>query len=163
MLSMSVVMTIRTGRSAAHSAAWFAWVPATGLAQHHPPPEVACELAHFLWKWHRLIEIGYKLTIVRFSCHLDSSLHHVFSILSRSHVQVSDQDESPSRKSSLFQLPLLDETPLYVACSLLLSPMRKAADVVYIERMKVCEYGIGVMGRREQRERRQSTPRSCSP
>jgi hypothetical protein len=58
MLAMSVMMTIRTGRCAAHSATWFTWVPATGLAQRHPPPEVARELAHFLWKWHRLIEIG---------------------------------------------------------------------------------------------------------
>jgi hypothetical protein len=48
MLAMSVVMTIRTGRSAAHSAAWFAGVPATGLAQHHSEPVVAHELAHFL-------------------------------------------------------------------------------------------------------------------
>jgi hypothetical protein len=58
MFIMSVVMTIRTGRSAPHSTAWFARVSATGLAQSHPPPEVARELAHFLWKWHRLIEIG---------------------------------------------------------------------------------------------------------
>jgi hypothetical protein len=70
MLIMSVVMTIRTGRCAAHSTAWFAWVPATGLAQHQPPPEVARELAHFLWQWHRLIEIGQELPKHSSSCHL---------------------------------------------------------------------------------------------
>jgi len=49
MLTMRVMMTIQTGRCATHSAARFARVAATGLAQRHPPPEVACELAHFLW------------------------------------------------------------------------------------------------------------------
>jgi hypothetical protein len=49
MLIMRVVMTIRTGRSAApHSAARFARVAATRLAQHHPSPEIARELTHFL-------------------------------------------------------------------------------------------------------------------
>jgi hypothetical protein len=76
MFIMSVVLTIRTGRSAAHSTAWFARVPTTGLAQRHPPPEVARELAHFLCKWHRLIEIGQKLTKHSSSCHLFSSPHH---------------------------------------------------------------------------------------
>ena len=94
MLVMRVVLTIRTGRCAAHSTAWFAWVPATGLAQHQPPPEVARELAHFLWQWHRLIEIGQELTEARFSCHVFSSPHHVCSIVSRSHVQASAQDTS---------------------------------------------------------------------
>jgi hypothetical protein len=70
MFIMSVVMTIRTGRCAAHSAPWLTWVPATGLAQHHPPPEVARELAHFLWQWHRLIEIGQELTETSSSCHV---------------------------------------------------------------------------------------------
>jgi len=63
MLIMRVVMTIRTGRCAApHSAAWLSWVAATGLAQSHTSPEVACELPYFLWKWHRLIKIGQELT-----------------------------------------------------------------------------------------------------
>jgi hypothetical protein len=62
MLIMRVVMTIRTGRCTPPSAARFARVPATRLAQHHPSPEVARELPHFLWKWHRLIEIGQELT-----------------------------------------------------------------------------------------------------
>jgi hypothetical protein len=76
MLVMCMVMTIRTGRSAANSAAWFARVAATGLAQRHAPPEVACELAHFLWKWHRLIKIGQELTKHSSSCYLFSSPHH---------------------------------------------------------------------------------------
>jgi hypothetical protein len=84
MLIMSVVMTIRTGRCAAHSTAWFAWVPATGLAQHQPPPEVARELAHFLWQWHRLIEIGQELTKDISSRHTSLSPHHFSSIVSRS-------------------------------------------------------------------------------
>src|SRR5437667_9035761 len=41
MLMMSMMVTIRTGRCAAHSAPWFTWVPATGLAQHHSSPKVA--------------------------------------------------------------------------------------------------------------------------
>ncbi len=69
LLIMRVVMTIRTGRCAPHSAAWFARVPATHLAQRHPSPEVACELPHFLWKWHRLIEISQELTKGISSCH----------------------------------------------------------------------------------------------
>jgi hypothetical protein len=76
MLLTSVVMTIRTGRGAAHSAAWFARVAATGLAQRHAPPEVACELAHFLWQWHWLIEIGQELPKHSSSCHLSCSPHH---------------------------------------------------------------------------------------
>jgi hypothetical protein len=87
MLVMSVMMTIRTGRCAAHSAAWLARMAATGLAQRYPPPEVACELAHFLWQWHRLIEIGQELAKHSSSCHLFCSPHHVCSIISRSHVQ----------------------------------------------------------------------------
>src|SRR5437868_1902118 len=41
MLIMSVIVTIRTGQCASHSAPWFTWVPATGLAQNHSSPEVA--------------------------------------------------------------------------------------------------------------------------
>jgi len=41
MLIMRVIVTIRTGRCAPHSASWFTWVPATGLAQNHSSPEVA--------------------------------------------------------------------------------------------------------------------------
>jgi hypothetical protein len=70
MLVMRVMMTIRTGQSVAHSTAWFTWVSTTGLAQRHPPPEVACELAHFLRQWHRLIEIGQELAKHSSSCHL---------------------------------------------------------------------------------------------
>ena len=62
-------MTIRTGRCTPHSAARFARMPATRLAQHHPSPEVARELPYFLWKWHRLIEIGQELTKDISSCH----------------------------------------------------------------------------------------------
>jgi hypothetical protein len=87
MLVMSVVMTIRTGRFAAHSAAWFARVAATGLAQRHPPPEVACELVQFLWQWHRLIEVGQKLSKHSSSCHLFLLPITFCSIVSRSHVQ----------------------------------------------------------------------------
>ena len=70
MLLMMVMLTIRTGRCAAHSAAWFARVAATGLTQHHPTPEVAREFAHFLWQWQRLIEIGQELPKHISSCHL---------------------------------------------------------------------------------------------
>jgi hypothetical protein len=85
MLIMRVVMTIRTGRCAApHSAAWLSWVPATGLAQSHTSPEVACELPYFLWKWHRLIEIGQELTKDISSRHTSLSPHHFSSIVSRS-------------------------------------------------------------------------------
>ena len=70
MLLMSVMMTIRTGRCAAHSATRLARVAATGLAQRHAPPEVARELAHFLWQWHRLIEIGQELAKHSSSSHI---------------------------------------------------------------------------------------------
>jgi hypothetical protein len=73
LLVMRVMMTIRTGQSVAHSTTWFTWVSTTGLAQRHAPPEVACELAHFLWQWHRLIEIGQELPKHSSSCHLSCS------------------------------------------------------------------------------------------
>jgi hypothetical protein len=61
MLMMSVMVTIRTGRCAAHSAPWFTWVSATGLAQHHSSPQVARELPQFLRKGQRLIKISQEL------------------------------------------------------------------------------------------------------
>lgn len=85
MLLMMVMLTIRTGRCATHSTAWFPRVSATGLAQRHTPPKVACELAYFLWQWHRLIEIGQELTKDISSCHLLCSPHHFSSIVSLSY------------------------------------------------------------------------------
>ena len=83
MLIMSVVMTIRTGRCAApHSAARFTRVAATRLAQSHPSPQVTRELPHFLWKWHRLIEIGQELTKDISSCHQSCSPRHFSCIVS---------------------------------------------------------------------------------
>jgi hypothetical protein len=108
MLVMIVMMTFRTGRCAAHSTAWFTWVATTGLAQSHPPPEVACELAYFLWQWHRLIEIGQELPINSSSCHLFCSPQHVYSIVSRSHVQAIAQASSLSMKHSPIHLRELD-------------------------------------------------------
>ena len=98
---MGVMLTIQTGRCAAHSAAWLAGVPATGLAQHYSPPEIAGELAHFLCQGHRLIEVGQELTETRSSCHVFTSPHSVCSIVSRSHVLVSTQGTSLSGKRSL--------------------------------------------------------------
>jgi hypothetical protein len=86
MLVMSVLMTIRTGQCAAHSAAWLTWMSATGLAQRHPPPEVGREFAHFLWKRHRLIEIGQELPKHSSSCHLFLLPSTFCSIVPRSHV-----------------------------------------------------------------------------
>jgi hypothetical protein len=60
-------------------------VPATALAQSHPSPEVARELPHFLWKGHRLIEIGQELTKDISSCHLFCSPRHFSCIVSLSH------------------------------------------------------------------------------
>ncbi len=75
-LIMRVMLTIRTGRSAPHSAPWLTRVPATGLAQSHPSPEVARKLTQFLWKRHGLIEIGQELTKDISSCHLLCSPRH---------------------------------------------------------------------------------------
>ena len=86
MLITRVVMTIRTGRCTPHSAARFTRVAATRLAQSHPSPQVARELPHFLWKWHRLIKIGQELTKDISSCHLLCTPRHFFSIVSLSHV-----------------------------------------------------------------------------
>ena len=41
MLMMRMIVTIRTGRCAPLSTPRFTRMPATGLAQNHPPPEVA--------------------------------------------------------------------------------------------------------------------------
>jgi hypothetical protein len=41
MLMIRVIVTIRTGRCAPLSTPRFTRMPATGLAQNHPPPEVA--------------------------------------------------------------------------------------------------------------------------
>ena len=76
MLLMMLMLTIRTGRCATHSTAWFPRVSATGLEKRHTPPKVACELAYFLWQWHRLIEIGQELAKHSSSCHLSCSPHH---------------------------------------------------------------------------------------
>jgi hypothetical protein len=86
MLIMRMMVTIRTGRCAPHSAPWFTRVPATGLAQSHPSPEVARELTQFLWQRHWLIEIGQELTKDISSCHLLCSPRHFSSIVSLSHV-----------------------------------------------------------------------------
>ena len=87
MIVMRVGMTIRTGRCAPpHSAAWFTWVAATHLAQSHASPQVTRELPHFLWKRHRLIEIGKELTKDISSCHLLRTPRHFSSIVSFSHV-----------------------------------------------------------------------------
>jgi hypothetical protein len=108
MLLMSVMMTIRTGRCAAHSATRLARVAATGLAQRHAPPEVAREFAHFLWQWHRLIEIGQELSEHSSSCHLFCSPHHVCSIVSRSPVQPIAQATSLTMEPSPSHLRELD-------------------------------------------------------
>jgi hypothetical protein len=41
MLMIRVIVTIRTGRRAPLSTPRFTRMPAAGLAQNHPPPEVA--------------------------------------------------------------------------------------------------------------------------
>jgi len=100
MLVMSVMMTIRTGQSVAHSTAWFARVATTGLAQRHPPPEVTSELAHFFCPWHWLIEIGQELSEHSSSCHLISSPQHVSGIVSRSLTVTLAMGYDLSRKRS---------------------------------------------------------------
>jgi len=45
MLMMRVIVTIRTGRCAPLSTSRFTRMPATGLAQNYPPPEIAREFA----------------------------------------------------------------------------------------------------------------------
>jgi len=100
MLIMKVVMTIRTGRRAPHSAPRFAWVPATRLAQSHASPQVARELPHFLWQRHRLIEIGQELTKDISSCHLLCTPRHFSSIVSLSHVLAIAPAKTLSRGSS---------------------------------------------------------------
>ena len=84
---MMVMITIRTGRCAAHSTAWLTWMPATGLAQRHPEPVIAREFAHFFCPWHGLIEIGQELPKQSSSCHVFSSPQHVSGIVSRSLTQ----------------------------------------------------------------------------
>jgi hypothetical protein len=82
MLMMGVMVTIRTGRRAAHSAPWFTWVPATGLAQHHSSPQVARELPHFLRKGQRLIKISQELAQALSSRHRSFSPLQFSSIVS---------------------------------------------------------------------------------
>jgi hypothetical protein len=81
MLMMRVLVTLRTGGCAPHSAAWFTWVPATGLAQHHSSPKVACELPQFLRKGQRLIKIGQELAKAHPSGHRSCSPSSVFPVL----------------------------------------------------------------------------------
>ena len=111
MLIMRVVMTIRTGRCASHLAAWFTRVPTTRLAQHHPSPKIARELPHFLWKWHRLIEIGQELTKDISSGHLLCTPRYFSSIVSFSHVLVIASVKALSQRGVRFHLHEL-ETPI---------------------------------------------------
>jgi hypothetical protein len=93
-------MTIRTGRCAPHSAARFTRVAATPLAQSHASPQVARELPHFLWKWHRLIEIGQELTKDISSCHLLCTPRHFSPIVSLSHILAIAPAKTLSRERS---------------------------------------------------------------
>jgi hypothetical protein len=52
---------LRTGEVLDASAAGFAIVAAAGLAQDHPPPEVAGQLGQFFREGHRLVEIGQEV------------------------------------------------------------------------------------------------------
>ena len=72
MLTFRVPIAIRTGWLAHLSAARLAGVPATRLAQHHSPPQVARELAQLLGPGHRLVEVGQELTDRAPSCHIAS-------------------------------------------------------------------------------------------
>jgi hypothetical protein len=104
MIVMRVGMTIRTGRCAApHSAARFTRVPATRLAQSHPSPQVARELPHFLWKRHRLIEIGQELTKDISSWHLLWTPRHFSSIVSFSHVLIPVRDFGEAQAAPVLQ------------------------------------------------------------
>ncbi len=55
-------MAIRTGWMIGFSAAWFAVVPTTILAQDHAPPEVAGQLTQFFGQGHWLIEVRQEIT-----------------------------------------------------------------------------------------------------
>jgi hypothetical protein len=72
MLTFRVPIAIRTGWLAHLSAARLAGVPATRLAQHHPPPQVTRELAQLLGPGHRLVEVGQELADRAPSCHIAS-------------------------------------------------------------------------------------------
>jgi hypothetical protein len=143
MLFMSMMMTIRTGWCAAHSTAWFTWVSTTGLAERHAPPEVTSELAHFLWKWHWLIEIGQELPKHSSSCHLLSSPRHVSGIVSCSIIM-----RLPWAMS--FQGAATSDCLKHdmLARSLSVAPLMKTAQVAYQERRHAWEFGIGDMVRR---------------
>jgi hypothetical protein len=56
-----MVMVARTGRVIGLSAAGFAVVATAGLAQHHAPPQVACQFGYLLMYRHRLIEVGQNI------------------------------------------------------------------------------------------------------
>ncbi len=53
---------LRTGEMFDLSTAGFAVVTAAILAQDHSPPEVAGQFGEFFREWHRLVEIGQKVT-----------------------------------------------------------------------------------------------------
>ncbi len=53
-----MLMLARTGRMLRLSAARLAGVPAAGLAQDHPPPQVAPQLGELLAQRHRLAQVG---------------------------------------------------------------------------------------------------------
>lgn len=72
MLTFRVSVAIRTGWLAHLSAARLAGVPTARLAQHHPPPQVARELAQLLGPGHRLVEVGQELTDRALPCHITS-------------------------------------------------------------------------------------------
>jgi hypothetical protein len=72
MPAFRVPVAIRTGWLAHLSAARLAGMPATRLAQHHSPPQVAHELAQLLGPGHWLVEVGQELTDRAPSCHIAS-------------------------------------------------------------------------------------------
>jgi hypothetical protein len=80
-LLMGVILPIRTGWHTPLSTPWFPRLSATELAQHHPPPEIVRELAHFLRQRHWLIEIGQELTQGTSASHFFCAPPHVFSII----------------------------------------------------------------------------------
>ena len=58
---VAVRMFARTGRVIGLSAARLAMIATASLPQHHPPPQVAGELADFLRQRHRLVEVGQEI------------------------------------------------------------------------------------------------------
>jgi hypothetical protein len=57
-----MAMFARTGRMVSLSAPWLTVMPATGLAEHDPPPEVTGQLGELFRERHRLIEVGKEIT-----------------------------------------------------------------------------------------------------